>query len=87
MYPSTEKLDYGEAEVVLRFNSSTDSPLCLSVPIINDAVLEDSETYLMEIIRMDYAQEYHIYPSIVPAFIEDNDSELMFSFSQHFLTY
>ena len=74
----TEKVDYAESERVIRFDSShtsSSAPECVSIPIIDDDILEDRETYLMEVKKVDEDLPYRLEPFTVYCAIDDNDSE------------
>ena len=59
----------------MRFDSVTHGPLCLDVPIIDDDIFEDSETFLMEIKKEDRDQGFLVSPATARVAIDDNDSE------------
>lgn len=59
----------------MRFDSTSRDPLCVDVPIIDDDVLEDRETFLVETFEMDKTLGYSIRPRTVRVVLEDNDSE------------
>ena len=50
-------------------------PQCVSVPVIDDDVLEDRETFIMELVKVDSSQDYKLEPFTVIAEIIDNESE------------
>jgi hypothetical protein len=74
---AVEGRDYGEAERIIRFDSShtpESEPQCLEIPILEDEVLEDGETYFVELFKVDKRQDFLLRPFTVRAVIEDNDS-------------
>jgi hypothetical protein len=84
---AVEGRDYGEAERIIRFDSShtpESEPQCLEIPILEDEVLEDGETYFVELFKVDKRQDFLLRPFTVRAVIEDNDSECSHAmFSRH----
>ena len=69
----TEGTDFVESERIVTFDNSytTESdPECVTVPILEDDILEDRETFIMEF-NMDDGE----LPTTVRCLIEDNDSE------------
>ena len=74
----TEKVDYAEAERIITFDESyttASEPECVRVPIFDDDILEDQETYIMEIVKTDLNIDYELLPFTVRCVIDDNDSE------------
>ena len=47
----------------------------MRVPIFDDDILEDQETYIMEIVKMDPNVDYELLPFTARCVINDNDSE------------
>ena len=59
----------------MRFDSVTHGPLCLDIPTIDDDILEESETFLVEIKKEDVDQGFLVSPATGGVAIDDNDSE------------
>ena len=76
---NTEKEDYAESELIVRFDSSHTTETaakCLTIPVLHDDILEDTETFITQINKMDTSLGYRLEPFTVLCDIEDNDSEL-----------
>ena len=74
----TEKVDFAESERVVTFDSShtiDSDPECITVAILHDDILEDTETFLMEINKIDKSLKFRLQPFTVICEIVDNDSE------------
>ena len=73
----TEKVDFAESERIVTFDSShmvASDPECITVAILHDEILEDTETFLMEINKIDKSLKFRLEPYTVICEIVDSDS-------------
>ena len=68
-------VDYDEAERVVRFDSAERGPLCLDVPIVRDDILEDTESFTIELMKVDPELNFQLNPSTVRVVLNDHNSE------------
>lgn len=67
--------DYGEARKVVTFTPDSRGPLCHSVPIIQDDILEDTESFTVELHKVNEELGYGLNPRTTRVVLEDRNSE------------
>ena len=75
---SPENKDYEKLEEIVRFDSSSSETrdlACVTVRVIRDDILEDTESFIMEIEKVDSSQGYEIRPNHLLVEIQDRNSE------------
>ena len=67
--------DYGGTEEVVTFMPDSRGPLCHSVPIFRDDILEDSESFTVELHKVNEQLGYGLNPWTTRVVVEDRNSE------------
>lgn len=67
--------DYSDTEKVVTFMPDSPGPLCHSVPIFRDDILEDSESFTVELHKVNEQLGYGLNPRTTRVVVEDRNSE------------